>query len=396
MLSKVLSKETCANCRFCCAFRRSSLWEAPKIPKSVTEKYPEYSKDFTSFGDYSRMMLATKYTSDSIDEEVPCLFLDTQKGCTLSEEDKPFECKIWPLRVMHKDGEIVVALAKTCPAINEVGVEAMKKLLADGLLETIKIEVNKKYFLPEKYRDSYEILENLGEVKKPFLKVYSLSSYVFNDQETFDKYFGMVGDERREKIDKLKQDSDKKMSLAAGVLLKKALAAEGIFDEVTFEYGENGKPGLTEYPDIHFSLSHSHGIAVCALSNVEIGCDVEAVYSPKVDVAKRFFTDRENEQLKVSDNKDFDFFAIWTSKEAVMKLTGKGMRLSLDSFTVKLGDNARCVESQNREILPQDIYLLDVPVKEDYMCTVASGCAFATKEVISYNIAEDELKGFAL
>ena len=37
MLSKVLKKETCAECRFCCSFRRCSLWETPLFPKEVMD-----------------------------------------------------------------------------------------------------------------------------------------------------------------------------------------------------------------------------------------------------------------------------------------------------------------------------------------------------------------------
>jgi len=29
MLSKILSKDECASCKFCCAFRRQSAWETP-------------------------------------------------------------------------------------------------------------------------------------------------------------------------------------------------------------------------------------------------------------------------------------------------------------------------------------------------------------------------------
>ena len=38
MLSKVLKKSTCADCRFCCSFRRCSLWETPLFPKETMEK----------------------------------------------------------------------------------------------------------------------------------------------------------------------------------------------------------------------------------------------------------------------------------------------------------------------------------------------------------------------
>ena len=44
MLSKILSKEECASCKFCCSFRRQSLWETPlfdeKQMNAVLEKYP--------------------------------------------------------------------------------------------------------------------------------------------------------------------------------------------------------------------------------------------------------------------------------------------------------------------------------------------------------------------
>ena len=38
MLSKVLEKSTCAKCKFCCSFRRCSLWETPLFPENTVEK----------------------------------------------------------------------------------------------------------------------------------------------------------------------------------------------------------------------------------------------------------------------------------------------------------------------------------------------------------------------
>ena len=43
MLSKVLKKETCAECRFCCSFRRCSLWETPLFPKEVMDSLEKKS-----------------------------------------------------------------------------------------------------------------------------------------------------------------------------------------------------------------------------------------------------------------------------------------------------------------------------------------------------------------
>ena len=38
MLSTILSKKQCAACKFCCSFRRQSLWETPLFPPEVVEK----------------------------------------------------------------------------------------------------------------------------------------------------------------------------------------------------------------------------------------------------------------------------------------------------------------------------------------------------------------------
>ena len=44
MLSKILSKETCKNCKFCCSFKRQSLWETPLFSLQqknlLQNKYP--------------------------------------------------------------------------------------------------------------------------------------------------------------------------------------------------------------------------------------------------------------------------------------------------------------------------------------------------------------------
>lgn len=107
MLSKVLSKESCAECRFCCSFRRCSLWETPLFPKDECEKLShanEYNviSEFRMYDDCGQMKLEHKYKTDNQEEEAACDYLDVHKGCILSDEDKPFDCKIWPLRIMKR------------------------------------------------------------------------------------------------------------------------------------------------------------------------------------------------------------------------------------------------------------------------------------------------------
>lgn len=158
MLTAILSKEDCAKCKFCCTFRRESVWETPKIPQDVVARHPEQAQWLADSGGYARMRLEEKYRTENPEEEVPCLFLNSRTGCVLPEEEKPFECKIWPFRVMHKDGVTVLALASGCPVVNKLDVGVVKDFLTSEFLAVIKDEVRKKSFLLEEYRNSYRVV----------------------------------------------------------------------------------------------------------------------------------------------------------------------------------------------------------------------------------------------
>ncbi len=167
MLSSVLSKSECAACKFCCSFRRTSLWETPVFSGADLEKlkalFPK-AKFRPAEAGVSRSVCCKKegaeagglaanegisnnsYTFDISDqyktsdpeEEAPCPFLDPKKGCSLPPELKPFDCKIWPLRAIRcKDKSIKVALTPTCPAINKLPEEKLLQLTASGLGQKI-------------------------------------------------------------------------------------------------------------------------------------------------------------------------------------------------------------------------------------------------------------------
>ena len=150
MLSSILDKSTCAACKFCCSFRRTSLWETPVFPAADLEKlralnpqarFRQAGKDSYTFD------LTASYKTTDAAEEAPCPFLDPSRGCTLPPELKPFECKIWPLRAVRTpetagtsenlETSISVALTPTCPAINKVPPEQVRDLATSGLGQKI-------------------------------------------------------------------------------------------------------------------------------------------------------------------------------------------------------------------------------------------------------------------
>lgn len=119
--------------------------------------------------------------------------------------------------------------------------------------------------------------------------------------------------------------------------------------ELRFATGEHGKPYLPDLLALDFSLSHSAGTALAAISTIgPVGCDIEARRSAKADprVAEHFFSLRERADLARRPAEAWidGFFAIWTRKEAVVKAIGTGLAMPLQSFSVSLDAPARITE----------------------------------------------------
>ena len=167
------------------------------------------------------------------------------------------------------------------------------------------------------------------------LKVYTINTDEFSDEAYFKACYRQLAASRREKTDGYRFLADKKLSVGAGILLDKGLREYGLREsEVKFAYGENGKPYLPEYPQIHFNLAHSGTMALAVFADVEVGCDIEEVKTAGLKLAKRFFCPGEYAYIASFSGReqDYAFYRIWTLKESFLKATGMGMRLPLDVF----------------------------------------------------------------
>lgn len=98
----------------------------------------------------------------------------------------------------------------------------------------------------------------------------------------------------------------------------------------------------TRMPDMTFSLSHSNGVALCALSRSRrVGVDVEWV-RPLTDmepIAERVFSAEELPLFLAlpESTKERAFFELWTRKEACVKAVGLGLSAPLRALTVLFG-----------------------------------------------------------
>ncbi|WP_017652828.1 4'-phosphopantetheinyl transferase HetI [Fortiea contorta] len=135
--------------------------------------------------------------------------------------------------------------------------------------------------------------------------------------------------------------------------------------EVRFDYEPRGKPILAQKltkSGLAFNLSHSQGLGLCAVSDRQVGVDLEYI-RPIDDVAAladRFFLPRECEIMRSLSpiQQQEVFFRYWTCKEAYLKATGAGIaELEQAEIYLTPTEPARLPTSANwslLEIVPAD------------------------------------------
>ncbi len=127
------------------------------------------------------------------------------------------------------------------------------------------------------------------------------------------------------------------------LLLRKGLKKDygidyGESDSVPVIKGEHGKPQLKEYPHIFHNISHTAGLAACAIGDVPMGIDVEEIRPFSEKIIRKVMSEQEKEQfykLKEEERTAF-FFKIWTLKESYVKAGGWGITIPLTEFSFEL------------------------------------------------------------
>lgn len=153
---------------------------------------------------------------------------------------------------------------------------------------------------------------------------------------------------RIEKINRLVNDKNKLTSACAGFLIKK------YFGDSEIKLGEYGKP----YADNgkKFSISHSGDYVIIAISDYEIGCDIELMRDLDYErLGKIVFHKNELKMLSEAEDKKNCFYKIWTAKEAFIKCLGEGFAFKTSSLD--LSGFPKKLEYKNREFFFKDYML---------------------------------------
>ena len=180
-----------------------------------------------------------------------------------------------------------------------------------------------------------------------------LNTWIINitDDIKSDKWISLlnyVDSDRRKSIEKFRFNNDKKRSLIAGLLINTMMRELYPKNKSEISYFKNlyGKPYINVYPRIYFNISHSGNYVCCAMSDSEIGIDVEEIQkSMEFTTFKNLFTEDEWEQILNEENDSHEtFFSLWTLKESYIKKIGKGLSKDLNSFSILLGEQIKVVD----------------------------------------------------
>ena len=137
-----------------------------------------------------------------------------------------------------------------------------------------------------------------------------------------DALLARIAPERRENVLRCRDGQTAAGLAAAGLLLAEYVTPHG---EAILRTAE-GKPYLPGGPE--FSLSHGGGLAALLISDVPCGVDVERVNRTASERVRA----RVLRQEEAVSGRAFAW--LWTRKEAVMKLDGRGLGLDPQCFSV--------------------------------------------------------------
>lgn len=211
-------------------------------------------------------------------------------------------------------------------------------------------------------------------------RLYLMDTRVLEDPERFSARYREMPPGRRAKIDALRFEKDKRLSLAAGVLLHTALERAGA-GEGELCIGQNGKPYLPG-GSIEFNLSHSGRLAVCAVSGRPVGVDVEAFRHFDEKLLRRICHERGLAALRertAPGDEDRVFTELWTLKESFLKYLGTGILLPPREICIERGETLRAVCSRYPDAAGE-VYFTQYAL-EGHALSVCSPCREFAAEI---------------
>lgn len=160
-------------------------------------------------------------------------------------------------------------------------------------------------------------------------------------------------------------DEDKTRHYMGVFLVKKIIKSiQNSPKVIQIQKNKYGKPYLAENNNLYFNISHSEKIVVCAISNTEIGIDIEKIREFPVEIRENIYTDNENKYIDISKDANKAGFKIWTVKESYLKYKGIGI-LHIDKMFEVVKDD-KLVDKYD------DCRFMQVELNDGYITTICT------------------------
>lgn len=151
MLTEILSRESCAECKVCCVFDREDCWEMPLIKPdlaaAIEKDYPGVKMKKTG--------VCNVFEPDFAEDGLARCPMLTDTGCKLGE-NKPFDCRIWPFRIMKKDRLLMLTLSPVCETVSKLPVSRISEF-AEKISDKIFEEAKSNPEMIKNYIDGYPV-----------------------------------------------------------------------------------------------------------------------------------------------------------------------------------------------------------------------------------------------
>jgi len=195
------------------------------------------------------------------------------------------------------------------------------------------------------------------------------------DQAPDDLLLATVPEAEQRRAGRYRQRLDRLRSLTGAWLLRTAVAAvtgdhpsDVLVDRTCADCGQqHGRPRLPAAVGIEVSVSHAGERAAVALTRLgEVGVDVEFVPLPghfDHELAENTLSPHELSIVDRSDDPGADFRHLWVRKEALLKVTGHGLRIPMSRIEVSPAADPPALLA----------WPLDIPVDQVRLATLDPG-----------------------
>ena len=200
--------------------------------------------------------------------------------------------------------------------------------------------------------------EKAEQMKAPNVRYLSIGAGLLLQLVGREERMGVAPEGGIEKQSKVKAENQPQIELFSVTQLLNRLEICPFVVEFTYVYSTKGKPQFADnlggncgFP--FFNLSHSGKYVCCAVSDEEVGVDIQQMIPLRnFRVAERFFSEREQKALAACEERQRReqwFYELWVKKEAYAKLTGEGIGTGVSIDTMEAAAMAEPVMWQELE-----------------------------------------------